>query len=277
MTGATGKTGSVVVAELLKAGYPGRSAVILFGGVCPRKGGVKNLLCKITNVIFGEDYAQIESRKTMKLLFPLLMSMLPAASVAQSQLPSPQPNNLNLPFVLSVIGAFIASFVVAKLYVWPTLRSLPRYNALRILASLHAFRFLGMNFIVIGFVSPALSSAVGDQIAWGDFVAAVLALFSIAALTWRWAFAIPIVWILNLWGTADLLNAYYKGVTQVADVGLFGAAIYIPALFVPILLTAHMLAFMLLLKRGDVVEQYGNSQSLKDLSHEFQHGPHETR
>jgi hypothetical protein len=50
----------------------------------------------------------------MKLLFPLL-PMLPAASVAQSQLPSPQPNNLNLPFVLSVIGAFIASFVVAQL------------------------------------------------------------------------------------------------------------------------------------------------------------------
>ena len=213
----------------------------------------------------------------MKLLFPLSMSMLPAASVAQSQLPSLKPNIFNLPFVLSVIGAFIASFVVAKLYVWPTLRSLPRYNALRILASLHAFRFLGMNFIVTGFVSPALSSAVGDQIAWGDFVAAVLALFSIAALTWRWAIAIPIVWILNLWGTADLLNAYYKGVTQVADVGLFGAGIYIPALFVPILLTAHMLAFMLLLKRGEVVERCGNSQSLKDLSDEFQHSPHETR
>jgi len=186
------------------------------------------------------------------------------------------PNNFNLPFVLSVIGAFIVSFVVAKLYVWPPLRSLPRYNALRILASLHAFRFLGMNFIVIGFVSPALNSAVGNQIAWGDFVAAVLALFSIAVLTWRWAFAIPIVWIFNLCGTADLLNAYYKGVTQVADVGLFGAGIYIPALFVPILLTAHMLAFMLLLKRGAVVEPYRNSQSLKDLSHQFQHGPHKT-
>jgi hypothetical protein len=212
----------------------------------------------------------------MNLLFPLLISMLPTASVAQSQLPSPPPNVFNLPFVLSVIGAFIASFVVANLYVWPTLRSLPRYNALRILASLHAFRFLGMNFIVIGFVSPALSSAVGDQIAWGDFVAAVLALLSIAALTWRWAFAIPIVWILNLWGTADLLNAHFKGITQVSDVGLFGAGIYIPALFVPILLTAHAFAFMLLLKRGDVVAQYSNLQS-KDLSHEFQHGPQETR
>src|SRR5260221_736729 len=213
----------------------------------------------------------------MKLLFPLLMSVLPGASVTQSQ-PSPQapPDNFNLPFVLSVIGALITSFVVAKLYVWPALRWLPRYNSLRILASLHAFRFLGMNFVVVGFVSPALGSAVGNQIAWGDFIAAVLALFSIAVLTWRWAFAIPIVWTFNLWGTAELLNAYYKGVTQVADVGLFGAGIYIPALFVPILLTTHILAFMLLLKRGDVVVQNGNSLSLKDLSHEFQHGPHET-
>ena len=178
------------------------------------------------------------------------------------------PNNFNFPFVLSVMGALIASFVVARLYVWPALRSLPRYEALRILASLHAFRFLGMNFIVVGFVSPALSSAVGNQIAWGDFVAAVLALVSIAVLTWRWPVAVPIVWIFNLWGTADLLSAYYKGVTQVADVGLFGAGIYIPALFVPILLTAHILAFMVLLKRGDVGTQNRNSRSLKDLSHQ---------
>jgi hypothetical protein len=199
----------------------------------------------------------------MKLLFSILTSVLPAASAAQSELPLPQPNNINVPFVLSVIGAFIASSVVANLYFWPTLRSLPRYNALRFLASLHAFRFLGMNFMVIGFVSPALSSAVGEQIAWGDFLAAVLALFSIAALTWRWTLAIPIVWILNLWGTADLLNAYYKGATQAANVGLFGAGIYIPALFVPILLTAHFIAFRLLLKRGDVAEQYGNSDGLQ--------------
>jgi fumarate reductase subunit D len=47
------------------------------------------------------------------------------------------------------------------------------------------------------------------------------------------------------------VNAYYKGVTQVADIGLFGAGIYVPALFVPILLTAHVLAFRLLLKRSD--------------------------
>ncbi len=185
------------------------------------------------------------------------------------------PNNFNLPFVLSVLGAFIASLVVARIYVWPPLRSLPRENALRILAALHAFRFEGMNFLVVGFVSPALNPAVASQIAWGDFAAAILALFSIAALTWRWRLAIPIVWIFNLWGTADLLNAYFKGATQTGDVGRFGAGIYIPTLFVPILLAAHVLAFMVLLKRGDGT-QNESSLSLKDLSHAYQHGPRAT-
>jgi hypothetical protein len=60
-------------------------------------------------------------------------------------------------------------------------------------------------------------------------------------------------------------------------VGLFGAGIYIPALFVPMLLTAHMLAFMLLLKHSEVAVQNGNSMAFKDLSHEFGHGPSETR
>ena len=163
------------------------------------------------------------------------------------------PNNFNFPFVLSVMGVLIACFMVASLYVWPMLRSMPRANALRILSALHAFRFEGMNFMVVGFVSPTVNPAVAAQVAWGDFIAAALALLSIAMLTLRWPFALPVVWIANLWGTADLLNAYYKGVTQVADVGLFGAGIYIPTLYVPMLLTAHTLAFMLLLKTSDVV------------------------
>jgi len=133
------------------------------------------------------------------------------------------PRNFDLPFVLSAFGAFITCVVVANLYAWPALRALPRVKALRVLASLQAFRFLGLNFVAVGFVSSGLNSSVGNQIAWGDLIAAVLALLSIPTLTGRSPYAIPIVWLSNLWGTADLVNAYYKGVTQVADVGLFGA------------------------------------------------------
>jgi hypothetical protein len=156
------------------------------------------------------------------------------------------PPAFNIPFVLSVAGAFLTSSVVAYIYVWPALRAMPRYGAPRLLAAFHAFRFLGMNFLVAGFVSPALNSDFASQVAWGDFIAAILALFSMAALSWRWPAAIPIVWIFNIWGTLDLLNAYYKGVTQIGNPGLFGAGIYIPALYVPLLLVSHVLIFMLL-------------------------------
>jgi hypothetical protein len=72
-------------------------------------------------------------------------------------------------------------------------------------------------------------------------------LFSMAALSWRWSIAYPVVWIFNIWGTLDLLNAYYMGVTQLRDPGLMGAGIYIPALYVPLLLVSHVLIFSLLL------------------------------
>ncbi|WP_407166766.1 hypothetical protein [Bradyrhizobium sp. ORS 111] len=159
------------------------------------------------------------------------------------------PPTFNLPFVLSVAGAFLTSAVVAITYVWPAISAMPYYEALRLLAAFHAFRFLGMNFMVAGFVSPKLSSDFASKIGWGDLIAAVLALLSMAALSWRWPIAIPLVWIFNVWGTLDLLNAYYMGV-KLGDPGQFGAGIYIPALYVPLLLVSHVLIFMILLKPG---------------------------
>src|SRR5215471_18002191 len=159
----------------------------------------------------------------------------------------------NVPFVLSVVGAFLASSAVAYIYVWPAVRALPRFDALRLLAAFHAFRFLGMNFLVAGFVSPELSSDFASKVGWGDLVAATLALFSMAALSWRWSIAIPVVWLFNIWGTIDLLNAYYLGATRLRDPGLMGAAIYVPGLYVPLLLVSHILIFLLLL-RGKAIE-----------------------
>ncbi|KAA1185629.1 hypothetical protein FP026_01040 [Rhizobium tropici] len=156
------------------------------------------------------------------------------------------PPDFNLPFVLSVAGAFLTSWVVAYVYVWPAVRAMPRREALRLLAAFHAFRFLGMNFLVSGFVSPELSPDFANQVAWGDLIAAVLALVSMAAVSWRWPIAVPIVWIFNIWGTMDLLNAYYMGITRIGNPGLFGAGIYIPALYVPLLLANHGLAFAIL-------------------------------
>ena len=86
--------------------------------------------------------------------------------------------------------------------------------------------------------------------AWGDFGAAVLALLSIAALTWRWSFAIPLVWLFNIWGSIDLLYAYYQGITLGIDPGEFGAAFYIPNMIVPPLLITHALILLILVQES---------------------------
>jgi hypothetical protein len=155
-------------------------------------------------------------------------------------------------FILSVGGTFVAFGVLTRLYIWPALRKLPRYEALKILALPHAFRFIGLSFLFPGVVSPELTSEISIPAAWGDFVAAILALLSIAALTWRWSFAIPLVWIFNVWGTIDLLYAYYNGIMLKLEPGLFGAAFYIPTMIVPPLLVTHALIFLILLRTEKV-------------------------
>jgi hypothetical protein len=152
-------------------------------------------------------------------------------------------------FILGVAGSFVASWVLTVFYIWPAVRELPRDEALKILALPHAFRFIGLSFLVEGVVSPELDSEFTVPAAWGDFGAANLALLSIAALRWRWSIAIPLVWLFNLWGTIDLLYANVNAVVLQIEPGQFGAAYYIPTIIVPLLLLTHAAMFVVLLRR----------------------------
>src|SRR6516162_7522145 len=111
-------------------------------------------------------------------------------------------------FFVSIAFSFIAWSVVAARYIWPELRLQPRAAALRPLLMLHSFRFIGLAFLVPGVVSPDLPAAFARSAAYGDIVAATLALLLVLSLPR--ATGILTAWIFNLWGTADLLNAFYQ-------------------------------------------------------------------
>ena len=120
---------------------------------------------------------------------------------------------------------------------------------LRPLLLLHSFRFIGLAFLVPGIVSPNLPSAFALPAAYGDLIAAVLALFALAGLQSR--LGIVLVWVFNLFGSADLLYAFYQGLIGVGiEPGQLGAAYFIPTVVVPLLFITHGLVFRLLLK-GD--------------------------
>src|SRR5262249_51660219 len=101
-------------------------------------------------------------------------------------------------FGASVALGFVAWGVVAARYLWPALRDRPRADALRPLLLLHSFRFIGLAFVVPGVVSPDLPAAFARPAAYGDLIAALLALLALAAL--RSGPGIALVWVFNVWG-----------------------------------------------------------------------------
>jgi hypothetical protein len=153
-------------------------------------------------------------------------------------------------FGLSVLMSFVASGIVAALYIWPRLKTMHREDALLPLVVPHMFRFVGLSFLVPGVVSPSLSSAFAAPAAYGDLVAAILAVIATLALAARAVWATAVVWLFNIWGAADLLNNFYQGLIGVGlEPGALGAAYFIPTLVVPPLLVTHAMIFLLLLRR----------------------------
>lgn len=149
-------------------------------------------------------------------------------------------------FFVSIAFAFTAWGIVATRYIWPKLRVLPRAEALRPILILHSFRFIGLAFLVQGVVSPDLPSAFASPAAYGDIAAATLALLSLATLQTR--SGVVIAWIFNLWGSFDLLSAFYHGGQTGLMPGQLGAAYFIPTFLVPLMLITHALAFRILLQ-----------------------------
>ena len=153
---------------------------------------------------------------------------------------------LQVYFFVSIAFSFIAWGAVTSRYIWPELRARPRAEALRPLLILHSFRFIGLAFLVPGVVSADLPAAFAHSAAYGDLIAAILALLSLLSLPS--ATGVVMAWIFSLWGSADLLNAFYQANHAGLVVGQLGATYFIPTCVVPLLLITHALAFRILVR-----------------------------
>jgi hypothetical protein len=155
----------------------------------------------------------------------------------------------HIAFRISVPFGLIAWGIVTALYIWPSLGGMTPGDALRPLLILHGFRYLGLAFLNPGVVSPELPTAFARPAALGDLIAALLAMVALLALDSR--VGILLVWLFNIWGSADLLLAFYNGARLVRARKLqaihFGAAYFIPTFYVPLLLITHGLVFWILL------------------------------
>ena len=154
---------------------------------------------------------------------------------------------------LSLILSLISYGFIAKWYVVPWLNARSRNEALTPILLFHSFRHIGLAFLIVGVTAQPLDSRFSSPAAYGDLLTAVLALIALAAVRGNWPAAIPLVWIFNIVGLVDLVNALFQGLRYVPN-GHLGAAYFIPTVIVPALLVTHVLLFWLLLRRVEAAD-----------------------
>ena len=153
---------------------------------------------------------------------------------------------------VSMLLGLTAWALVFRNYVHPRLGPLPLAEALRPILVLHVFRYLGLMFLVPGVTAAPLDPRFAVPAAFGDLIAALLALLAIALLR-RPRALVPAVSFFNIWGLADLINAVGRGLAYTPD-GALGAAFWIPVLIVPLLVVSHIYVFLLLWRRSHTLQ-----------------------
>jgi hypothetical protein len=165
-------------------------------------------------------------------------------------------------FPMHLVLGYVACLLCFGTYILPRLKLMDSFNAQRVIATIHSFRFLGLVFILPGVVGANLPTSFATFAAYGDLATGVLAILALLAVRRR-----PLFWFFvvayNLVGATDILVDYYYairiGLPYVA--GQLGAAYFIPIIYVPILMITHVVAFHWLLR-----PQSRTAQTIPDSS-----------
>jgi hypothetical protein len=152
-------------------------------------------------------------------------------------------------FQIHLVLGYVAWLLCFGVYVLPRLKSIERFEAQRVIATVHSFRFFGLVFILPGVVGPNLPAGFATFAAYGDFATGILAILALLTVRVR-----PLFWFFvvafNLVGAVDIMLDYYHAihVGLPALAGQLGATYAIPILYVPLLMITHFVAFYWLVR-----------------------------
>ena len=153
-------------------------------------------------------------------------------------------------FQTHLVLGYVAWLLCFGVYILPWLKSMDRFQANRVIATFHSFRFFGLVFILPGVVGPNLPGALAAVAAYADLATGLLAILALLTVRMRplfWTFTVAF----NLVGAIDIVVDYYLAIQSglPAHAGDFGATYAIPIIYVPLLMITHGAAFYLMLRR----------------------------
>jgi hypothetical protein len=145
--------------------------------------------------------------------------------------------------VFSSVGMMLIT--VTAIYRWflqPALLKLHPSGVLQVLLAVHFFRFISPISLMPGVTLAGTSTQFTYPQVVGDVSSAILALLAVAALRSGWRYAIPLVWVTNVFGAIDLLAITLLGF-RFDFAERVGGMFYVVVWFVPWLLLSHTVIF----------------------------------
>ena len=148
---------------------------------------------------------------------------------------------------VNLLLSSLVFWVAARIYLLPRLHELRPHTLLLPILLLHSFRHLGLMFLAPGATYAGIPLQFAYPTAFGDLLAAILALAAIPAVAKDLRSARALVWVFNVEGTLDLVVAITLA-TVYGAAAYMGPSYWIPAFWVPGLLVTHYIAFVVLRK-----------------------------
>lgn len=150
-------------------------------------------------------------------------------------------------FILQVVLSFAAWGAIGAWLVAPYVRTQPRHRALFLLLIPQTFRHVGITLLVPGVVAPEMPRSFALPTAVGDTATQVLTLLALGCLYRGWRYAVPLVWVVNTFGLADLLLNVGRA-ARTGAIAFLQAAWVVPTFVVPLMVVSHALIFWVLLR-----------------------------
>ncbi len=133
---------------------------------------------------------------------------------------------------VNLLFSTLVFWIAARIYVLPRLPEIKPRTILLPILLLHSTRHFGLMFLASGATYQGIPKPFAYPAAFGDLLAAVLAIAAITALVWGARSARFLVWVSTVYDAAPYM----------------GAAYWIPAFWVPALLVTHYITFTVLLR-----------------------------
>ena len=114
-------------------------------------------------------------------------------------------------FAIINIQAILGSLSIIIGFNWwikPRVANLAIHDALLPFVFLNTFRYLGLSFMAKEQFYSGFPADFLNTVGLWDMSTAILAIIASIALKNKWSFAIPLVWIFNIVGFADLITAF---------------------------------------------------------------------